>query len=100
MISCDKKQSRFIGHQRNGALRVGALGAHNTRQLPVFDKGELETYLLKAYEHSRISIGSSQGRGHSMKYIGDYFSLYYSLVSNRVKNIENYGSRPGLGPHS
>jgi hypothetical protein len=49
-----------MGNQGNESLRVGALEASKTMQLPVFDNMDIETYLAKAYEHylnKMIDIG-------------------------------------------
>ena len=84
VISCDKKLYHFMSNQRNESLRVGALDANNTMQLPVFDKGELDTYLVKAYEHylnKMIDIGLA---GATLHY-GNFEYIFHDL---RVQDID------------
>lgn len=83
VISCDKKQYHFMGNKRNEALRVGALDANNTMQLPVFDKVELESYLVKAYEHylnKMIEIGLA---GVTLNY-GNFEFIFHDLRAQEI----------------
>ncbi|MGK0441266.1 MAG: hypothetical protein ACJA0N_001064 [Pseudohongiellaceae bacterium] len=83
VISCDKKHYNFMGNQRNTALRAGALDASNTMQLPVFDKIDLATYLVEAYEHylnKMIEIGLA---GVTLSY-GNFEHIYYDLRAQDI----------------
>ena len=89
VISCDKKQYHFMGNQRNESLRVGALEASNTMQLPVFDKRDLAAYLAKAYEHylnKMIEIGLA---GVTLNY-GNFEYIFHDLRAQEINFSQRF----------
>ena len=89
VISCDKKQYHFMGNQRNEALRIGALDANNSMQMPVFDKGELDTYLVEAYEYylnKMIEIGLA---GVTLNF-GNFEFIFHDLRAQEIDFTQRF----------
>ena len=51
LIQCGQTRYRYIGNQANSKLSTQALTDSNRMQLPVYKRGDLQAYLVMAYEH-------------------------------------------------
>ncbi|WP_101756907.1 hypothetical protein [Oceanicoccus sp. KOV_DT_Chl] len=89
VISCNKKQYHFLGNQRNESLGAGVLDADNRMQLPAFDKGDVDSYLVKAYEHylnKMIEIGLA---GATLHY-GNFEYIFYDLRAQDIDFTQRF----------